>query len=107
MPKDDFVNVRLTDFGKECAKGAPVQVHVGNHSFVFQPGEVKMVTRAFDWNRVLKNEHSNGHPLFEIVPETATEAEEQLEPSDVQMGTQGINADDIEAYPHKREVSVE
>jgi hypothetical protein len=89
MPKEDFVNVQLTDFGKERAGNAPLQVHEGNHSFIFQPGEVKMVTRAFDWGRVLQNQHFNGHPLFEIVPE----------PSDVQMGTQGVSADEIEAYP--------
>ena len=69
MPKEDFVNVRLTEFGKERAAGARIQVHAGNHSFYFEPGEVQLVTRAFDWNRVLKNEHFNGNPLFEIVPD--------------------------------------
>jgi hypothetical protein len=69
MPKEDFVNVRLTEFGRTQAPDGRIQVHAGNHSFFFEPGEVKLVTRAFDWNRVLKNEHFNGHPLFEIVPD--------------------------------------
>jgi hypothetical protein len=68
MAGEDFVNVRLTAFGKERADGGRVQVHAGNHSFYFEPDEVKLVTRAFDWNCVLKAEHFNGHPLFEIVP---------------------------------------
>jgi len=77
MAGEDFVNVRLTEFGKKRADGGVVQVHAGNHSFYFEPDEVKLVTRAFDWNCVLKAEHFNGHPLFEIVPEeesTATAA---------------------------------
>jgi hypothetical protein len=78
MPKEDFVNVQLTDFGKERAGNAPFQVHEGNHSFIFHPGEVKMVTRAFDWGRVLQNQHFNGHPLFEIVDEHAEEVAAEL-----------------------------
>jgi hypothetical protein len=100
MAGKDFVNVKLTEFGAQQAGGGRVQVHAGNHSFYFQPGEVKMVTRAFEWERVLKNERFNGHPLFEIAPE----AEEQLEPSDVQDGTQGMNADEIDVYPKNTEV---
>jgi hypothetical protein len=77
MAREDFVNVRLTELGKERAAGARIQVHAGNHSFVFEPGEVKMVTRAFEWERVLKNEHFNGHALFEIVPDASEETPEQ------------------------------
>jgi hypothetical protein len=85
MAGEDFVNVRLTAFGKERADGGRVQVHAGNHSFYFEPDEVQRVTRAFDWGRVLKAEHFNGHPLFEIVPEAqedstatvATDAKEE------------------------------
>jgi hypothetical protein len=97
MAGKDFVNVQLTAFGNERAAGGSVQVHAGNHSFYFKPGEVKLVTRAFDWERVLKNEHINGHQMFEIVPD-------QFEPSDEQMGTQGMNADEIDAYPKNKEV---
>lgn len=69
MAGEDFVNVRLTAFGKERAAGGRLQVHAGNHSFYFEPDEVQLVTRAFDWERVLKHEHFNGHPLFEIAPD--------------------------------------
>lgn len=83
MAGEDFVNVRLTEFGKERAAGSRVQVHAGNHSFYFQPDEVQRVTRAFDWERVLKNEHFNGHPLFEVIPDeqqpSATENTETTE----------------------------
>jgi hypothetical protein len=77
MAGKDFVNVQLTDFGKEFASGGPLQVHAGNHSFCFAPDEVKMVTRAFEWERVLKTEHVNGHPLFEIVPDISELTPEQ------------------------------
>ena len=79
MPKEDFINVRLTQFGQERAAGGRVQVHAGNHSFYFQPGEVKMVTRKFDWERVLKTEHVNGHALFEIVPDIEPDTAAQEE----------------------------
>jgi hypothetical protein len=65
---DDFVNVRLTEFGTTFAGGTRVQIHEGQHTFYFLPGQVQRVTRAFDWNRVLKNQHFNGHALFEIAP---------------------------------------
>jgi hypothetical protein len=93
MAKDDFVNVQLTEFGKERAAGAVVQVHEGNHSFYFKPGEVQRVTRAFDWNRVLKTQHFNGHPLFEVVPEPLFDPQEPIteeninNPIEVVMGT--------------------
>jgi hypothetical protein len=77
MAGKDFVNVRLTEFGVQQAGSGRVQVHAGNHSFYFEPDEVKMVTRAFEWERVLKNEHVNGHPLFEIVTEAVATEEEQ------------------------------
>jgi hypothetical protein len=89
VAKEDFVNVRLTAFGENAAAGSVVQVHEGNHSFVFTPGEAQMVTRAFDWNRVLRHQHINGHPLFEIVPE-ATEEESTATP--VASATDATNA---------------
>jgi hypothetical protein len=87
MMKEDFVNVQLTDLGKKIAGDARVQVHAGNHSFYFEPDEVKMVTRAFDWERVLKNEHFNGHPLFEIVLSKEYEQEHVAE-----LRAEGIDA---------------
>jgi hypothetical protein len=65
----DFVNVKLSEFGVECAAGSVLQVHEGQHSFYFKAGEPQRVTRAFDWNCVLRNQHFNGHALFELVPE--------------------------------------
>src|SRR5579864_1344416 len=84
MPGKDFVNVRLTEFGAKQTGDGTLQVHAGNHSFYFKPGEVKMVTRAFEWERVLKNEHFNGHALFEIAPEAVVPEEvvtEEEQPS--------------------------
>ncbi|HEU0367882.1 MAG TPA: hypothetical protein VFR42_01650 [Candidatus Acidoferrum sp.] len=69
MAKEDLVEVQLTEFGETVAAGSVVQVHEGNHSFYFTPGEAQLVTRAFDWHKVLRNQHLNGHPLFEIVPD--------------------------------------
>jgi hypothetical protein len=87
MAREDFVNVKLTKFGKQAAGGAPIQVHAGNHSFYFEPDEVKMVTRAFEWERVLKNEHFNGHPLFEIAFSKEDEQEHVAE-----LRAEGIDA---------------
>jgi hypothetical protein len=75
MSKDDFVNVRLTKLGEELSKGQ-MQIHEGNRSFYFKPGEAQRVTRAFDWERVLKTQHHNGHPLFEIADAPAASADE-------------------------------
>jgi hypothetical protein len=77
--KKDFVNVQLTEFGVKFAEGSTLQVHEGQHSFYFKAGEIKLVTRAFDWNRVLKNQHINGHALFEIVPDQEAENVEMLQ----------------------------
>jgi hypothetical protein len=75
MAKEDFVNVRITQFGeryiKECG-GGPLRVHEGGRlgsEFAFMPGESQRVTRAVDWDRVLRNQHINGQALFEIVEE--------------------------------------
>jgi hypothetical protein len=83
MGGNDFVNVRLTDFGTAIAAGGTVKVHEGNHSFYVAPGETLRVTRAFEWERVLKLQQVNGRPLFEIVEEkvsTTEGADERKEP---------------------------
>ena len=70
---NDWVNVQLTEFGERYLKetgGGSLAVHEGS-GFVFKPGEVVRVTRAFDWAKVLRTQHISGHPLFEIVPEEA------------------------------------
>lgn len=74
---EDFVNVRLTEFG---ASLAPVVVHAGgtpapdghgarHREFIFKPGDVLRVTRSFEWERILAHERIDGKPLFEIAPE--------------------------------------
>ncbi|MBZ5533093.1 MAG: hypothetical protein LAO20_16810 [Acidobacteriia bacterium] len=74
----DFVNVRLTPFGAQQAGegtlrvtggGGPGDSGSGHHDFIFKAGEAQRVTRAYDWERVLRHQHSNGHLLFEIVPD--------------------------------------
>ena len=85
MPGKDWVDVRLTKFGAQQAHGAPLRVQEGNggQGFVFMPGESQRVTRAFDWEKVLKPWHINGHPLFEIVPEEAPSRVERTEDTEV------------------------
>jgi hypothetical protein len=75
MSKEDFVTVRITKFGErfiEQCGGGPLRVHEGGRvgsEFTFAPGETQRVTRAVDWEKVLKNQHINGQSLFEIVEE--------------------------------------
>ncbi len=70
---DDWVQVRLSEFGERYTAGAAVHVHEGQHEFSFHPGEPQRVTRAFDWERILKNVTIAGNPLFEIAPAPAKE----------------------------------
>ena len=77
---NDWVNVRLTQFGERYLKengGGSLAVHEGS-GFTFRPGEAVRVTRAFDWARVLQPHHVHGHALFEIVTEST---EEQASPA--------------------------
>lgn len=70
---EDWVNVRLTAFGERYLKengGGPANVHEGT-GFSVESGKAVRVTRAFDWERVLKQQHVNGHALFEIAEEAA------------------------------------
>lgn len=71
--RSDFVKVRLSKAGEKFAGDAGyVRVIHGAHDFEFKVGEVKDdVTRAFDWEKVLKNEHVDGEPMFELVEEAA------------------------------------
>ncbi len=91
---NDFVNVQLSEFGVKFADGSTLQVHEGQHSFYFKAGEIQRVTRAFDWGRVLKNQHINGHALFEVVPDD--EAEGGIEATagshEIDVNTQGVKA---------------
>jgi hypothetical protein len=73
MGGNDWVEVRLSEFGREYAGDGPVRVHEGPHEFVFKPGETQRVTRAFDWERILKPLAIGGRALFEIVPDQHAE----------------------------------
>ena len=76
MSGEDFVNVRLTEFGAslkqvvvhEGGTPDPASPAINHREFVFRPGDVQRVTRAFEWERVLKPQQQDGKPLFEIVP---------------------------------------
>jgi hypothetical protein len=69
MAGKDWVEVKLTRFGEEHSQGGQLRVQEGNggKGFVFLPGESQRVTRAFDWEQVLRPWHINGHALFEQV----------------------------------------
>src|SRR5438105_13750100 len=69
MSGDDFVNVQFTELGKSLAGDAPLRIHEGPREFVFTAGKSERVTKAFDWERVLKNVTVAGTPLLEIVPD--------------------------------------
>jgi len=74
----DFVNVKLTAFGESLKQvivhdgGTPDPAARSRHSeFIFRPGDVKRVTRAFEWEKVLRPQEQDGKPLFEITEEIA------------------------------------
>ncbi|HEX7285692.1 MAG TPA: hypothetical protein VF532_05885 [Candidatus Angelobacter sp.] len=65
MSGEDFVNVRLTEFGAGLGQ---VVVHEGPREFAFKPGSVQRVTRVFEWERILSRQEQDGKKLFEIAP---------------------------------------
>jgi hypothetical protein len=68
MAGEDFVAVKLSAKGEKIAKGTPVTIVDGQHTFVFNPGETQEhITKAFDWEQVLSKQFADGEPLFEIV----------------------------------------
>jgi hypothetical protein len=71
---DDFVNVRLTEFGAGLGQ---VTVHEGPREFVFKRGDVQRVTRAFEWERVLSRQEQDGKKLFEIAADEKPRAKSQ------------------------------
>lgn len=82
----DWVDVQLSPFGEQYLKqtgGGPLRVHEGSFEFAFEPGKPQRVTRAFDWQRVLKQQHIGGNPLFVIAPAPAANAEAQLQAESV------------------------
>lgn len=73
----DWVNVKLTEFGERYLAengGGPLRVH-DRSEFVFESGKPQRVTKAGDWDLVLKQQHVNGHALFEIAEEQFPEEE--------------------------------
>ncbi|HEY6349606.1 MAG TPA: hypothetical protein VI636_09375 [Candidatus Angelobacter sp.] len=87
---EDWVDVMLTPFGERYVKengGGPMQVHEGS-GFSFTPGQVVRVTRAFDWERVLKNQHVNGVALIQIAPKDST-AKSKAQPKAAAAVTEG------------------
>ncbi len=79
MSGDDFVEVRLTEFGQALAAGNPVRVNEGVREFVFTPGQAQRVTVAYDWQRVLSQLLINGRHLFEVVPAAEPEHEQDAD----------------------------
>ncbi len=80
MSGNDWVNVRLTVFAEEYVAqsgGGPLRVHEGRFECSILPGETMRVTRAFDWERVLKPIAIAGQSMFEIVQEEEPETESQ------------------------------
>jgi len=62
----DFVKVRLT---KEAREIAPIQIVGGRQEFRFEADTVEKVTRAHDWEKVLRGVVivATGKPMFEVV----------------------------------------
>ena len=72
MAREDFVNVKLSQHGEEFVRGSgggELRIVSGSHEFIFKPGEIKEVTRAFDWGVVLSNVVRDGKALFEVAVE--------------------------------------
>jgi hypothetical protein len=72
--RSDFVKVKLSAHGEQLAAGEEVLVVQGAREYRFKPGEVRDdITRAFDWEKVLKHEFIDGEALFEVVDDAAGE----------------------------------
>jgi len=71
MAGEDFVQVRLTEAGRELCGEGTYRVIRGHHDFEFRRDEIQRVTKAFDWHKVLATEIRDGKPMFEIVEPTA------------------------------------
>jgi hypothetical protein len=69
MSGEDFVDVQLTETGKELCGAGELHVIKGQHHFTFRRDERQRVTRAFDWQRILATEFRDGKPLFEVIAE--------------------------------------
>ncbi len=84
MSGNDWINVRLTEFAEQYVAqsgGGPLRVHDGRFECSILPGETMRVTRAFDWERVLKPIAIAGQAMFEIADEVNAEIESQKTPT--------------------------
>lgn len=71
---EDFVHVKLSPLGEKLA--GEHEMVVSDHSvFRFKAGETQRVTRAFDWEKVLKNQHQDGEPLFMLADAPAPDVQ--------------------------------
>ena len=66
MAGEDFVHVRLSPAGEKMAgNGGQVRITKAHCSFLFKAGQSQRITRAYDWNCVLKDHQFEGQPIFE------------------------------------------
>lgn len=74
MAGEDFVHVRLSADGERMA-GAGKQVRIvrGRGHFLFKVGEAQRVTRAYEWNVLLRHDRFEGRPVFELADTTDEE----------------------------------
>lgn len=69
MTRKDWVRVKLTTYGEQLAGEHELLVVGSSYHFTFRAGVAQEVSRAFDWNVVLKNKKHEGQALFELAPE--------------------------------------
>lgn len=75
MAGEDFVHVKLSAAGEKLAgEGKQVRLLHGRAHFLFTVGQSQRVTRAYEWNVLLRNEVFEGEPIFEIAVEEAVNA---------------------------------
>ena len=74
MAGEDFVHVKLSAAGKKMAGEAGVlRLVVGRGHFLFKGDEVLRVTRAYEWEVLLKDETFQGEPMFELAEQPAAD----------------------------------
>jgi hypothetical protein len=69
---EDFVHIQLSAAGvKMAGTGGQVRITAGRGSFVFVVGQSQRVTKAYEWNVLLKNERFQGQPILELTAAAA------------------------------------
>jgi hypothetical protein len=70
MAGEDYVHVKLSAAGERLAgEGGTIQLATGRSYFKFKVGEPQRVTRAYEWEVVLRNERYEGEPIFIVAEE--------------------------------------